>query len=408
MPRPKGWTPHLERGVLCALLLGDLHVPPDDLLPSLFTPPRDRLVASLRHYHGEFGSWPSLALLDEIFEDSESTAVQTFPRSDIGWVTARHQTELRRRALKSLAYDIEEWADGDPSEWGKIPTKLQRALLTAESRPEPFSWAEGIRGRHVQENGELGLLTVPTGLSGLDVPLRGGLRAGQLGLVLGPTKLGKSHMVTWFGIQALKTGTPVLHITLENDVGEVARRHDRCLTQMDDFEIAADPAQFEQKFMESSVDSSLLDILWYPRLGLTTAGVHDLLKERLDRWGQPCLLVVDYGSLLRPMKGDTKERQVSDIHLQLSAICGEEQIPAWVPFQASKEAEREDGQTDKSHANWSYEAMQHGDLILALRASRDDRMSKRMGIALDGSRTSAEAFVVVRTDWARSTVTQIG
>ena len=412
MPR---WTAEFQRGVLSALISGKLGVRGDSLRPEFFTDEREKLAHEMLTYHAENGRWPTRMILNEIARPMGSPArveARSILRVDEqfkNFAVKDAKVELKRRAIDELSLRVAELGD-DPTEFERLARGLlEDCLQTAEDIPAPLSFGEGIAARHEDEAAAKGLLVCPTGVPTIDQAKGGGLIGGEVGIIMGPTKRGKSHVAICFGAAALRAGHPVLHVTLEMRDVFVAKRYDRSLTGMTSEEIRARPEEYTRVWNQEISSPELLHIRQYPRYGLSVQGVEDLLKRKLDEWQQPCLLIVDYGALLKPIKADSRHLEVSRIHGDLSAICMRNgPVPCWTPYQTNRAGLLEaTGEIGMEHAGSSFEALQHVDLILTLNQDAEDKRKERMQLNMEGSRESANVWCTVQTDWSRTQVEEI-
>ena len=69
---------------------------------------------------------------------------------------------------------------------------------------------------------------IPTGISGLDDLLKGGIGVGELGMVLAPTGVGKSTILTKFANTAANTGHKVVQIFFEDTRTQIRQKHFTC------------------------------------------------------------------------------------------------------------------------------------------------------------------------------------
>lgn len=412
MPR---WTAEFQRGVLSALINGKLGVRADGLRPEFFTEEREKLAREILTYHEESGRWPIRQILPELARRLgaearvEARSILRCNEQFVDFTVSDAKVALKRRSIDDLSIRFAELSE-DPSEFERHARGLlEDCLQTAEDIPPPLNYGDGISDRHEDEAASQGLLVAPTGVPTIDRAKGGGLIAGEVGIIMGPTKRGKSHVAIVFGAQALIAGHPVLHITLEMRDIFVAKRYDRSITGMTSEEIRATPKEYEKIWGKTIPRPDLLHIRQYPRYGLSCQGVEDLLKRKLDEWGRPCLLVVDYGSLLKPVKADSRHLEVAKIHGDLSAVAMRHKVPCWTPYQTNRAGLMESsGEIGMEHAGASFEALQHVDLILTLDQDSEDRRKEQMHLNMEGSRESSNAWCTVKYDWARTQVEEIG
>ena len=409
-----------QRGALLGLIQGRYGLRLDSLRPELFTGARKALAKEILSFRQEHGDWPPRSLLDELARKAEGDGdikprelriearmIATLDPLTVPLVLSEVKSILKRKALQDAAIAVSELAGGEAEHFGKAREITDSALQAAEEAPEPFRFGEGIVERHDDRRASAGVLIAPTGLPSLDRLKGGGLHGGELGLILGPTKRGKSHFLFSFGAAHLLSGGRVFGISLEMRAKKVSCRFDRAITGMDSHEILANPEQYKRIWTAQIPDPSRLKILDFPRYSITVATVADLFKKELDRHG-PTLLLLDYGSILRPISTDTRHLEVGRIHEALSSLAQREKMPIWTPFQTNRLAclMSDTGDVRMEHAGESYEAMQHADLIVTLCQNYHDEIRERIRLSVEGSRESASAVIVVDYDWSRTRITE--
>lgn len=420
------WSTFLQRGSIAALLLKDLGPDPKVLPEELLTDGRARILEVIETYHRATGEIPPRARLPDLLREAhlppddalhlgvEIRHILGMKAPDVTFCAAQARPEIRRHHLRQAALKVDELADGDPSRFQEALRIVQDALQATRKAPEPFRVDQDPFARHLPSEASPGRLSAPTGFPTIDDATDGGLHSGELGLILASTGRGKSHVGVYLGTRWLAKGGRVLHVTLELQPGLLARRYDRALTGMDTFEIRDQKEVFLARWARALPDPDRLRIFGYPRYGITVEDVRDHVKKEHDRTGEAHLLVLDYGSILRPLRQDTRHLEVGRIHEALSSIAMAEQIPVWTPFQANRQAEIGNPDLDDNptgvtlrHAGESYEAMQHSDLVISMTQNRDDVAHRRVRLSIEKSRESGACAVMARCDWSRSQIEEL-
>ncbi len=404
------WTIQLERAILRAAVFGALNGTAKYLNTALFSGPRQQLYDVLLAHYTKHGAWPEYSIVpDLVREDADILAefrLVLLVRKDTELVAAdRLLPILRQRALEVASIDIAGLAESGEFTDSSVRDCVDRALSVGKSITE-FSYASDIEARHSSD--VTTKYTAPTGIAGLDTILTGGLRAGSLGLIMGPTKRGKSHVAVAFGVASLVTKRPVLHLTLELSPDETACRYDRSILKKDKWEMLQSLSSVGD-LLRKRVDPARLALKHGYRFSLGTSGVRDYCKRQLDLWGEPYTCIVDYGALLKPSNEDARHAQIGRIHEELSGIAQELQIPIWTPYQTNRQAlkqEKEAHSIGLDNAGDSYESVQHADLILGLQQSPDDWVSNRLRITVLGARDCGTGEIVVSPDWSRSVLNE--
>lgn len=400
------WTVQLERALLRAAVFGSLNGTAKYLNTTLFTGPRQKLYDVLLNHHATYGTWPEYSVVPDLVRDEPDTLAEfrqvLLVRKDTELLAADKLVPImRQRALEIASIDMAGLAESGEFTDSSVRDCVDRALSVGKAITE-FSYASGIEARH--SSNVAAKYTAPTGIADLDAVLAGGLRAGSLGLIMGPTKRGKSHVAVAFGVASLVTKRPVLHLTLELSPEETACRYDRSILRKDKWELLQ-CLKDADKLIRKRVDPTRLALKHGYRFSLGTAGVRDYCKKQLDTWGEPFTCIVDYGALLKPSGEDARHAQIGRIHEELSGIAQELQIPIWTPYQTNRQAlkqEKEAHSIGLDNAGDSYESVQHADLILGLQQSPDDWVANRLRIMVLGARDCGTGEVVVAPDWSRS------
>ena len=175
---------------------------------------------------------------------------------------------------------------------------------------------------------------VTTGWNEIDSLSKGGLGAGELGVVIAPTGAGKSMVLTHLGAQAVKEGKTVIHYTLELAESAIGNRYDSCLTGVP----LGDLFQLKELVYETVQDvEGTLIIKEYPTKSASTRTLSTHLEKLRKRDITPDMIIVDYGDLLRPVTYQKEKRnELESIYEELRAIAQENQCPLWTASQTNR------------------------------------------------------------------------
>ncbi len=400
------WDEPFQRYLLAATLDDLLGYRPGMLDPDTFHLTLAPLVSEALRLRKELGVWPAPRLLLRLLPPEHHPALERVRRvstSEKAWAAREGARLLTLAALRNYLDEAQEIVEGPPDGWPRLPMLLQDALRGPTRPTTLLSYGDGVLERHQEPAAATGHLVAPTGLRPLDEAMDGGLKGGELGLILGPTKRGKSHVAVWLGVQALRAGMPVLHVTLELRDSLTAARYDRCLTGRTRDEIRYDPDSFLAEWEALVPDPRKLRIEWAPKWSIGSADVGDLLREAMDAWGEPGLLIVDYGALLRPSLKEEPHKEIGRVHQDLSNIGQTHRVPVWTPFQTNRSPLlAENGKVHMGHAGESYASMQHADVVMTLNQTDVDATRGVMNIGLDGARDTRKGSVRVFADWSRT------
>lgn len=175
---------------------------------------------------------------------------------------------------------------------------------------------------------------ITTGWDEIDLTCKGGLGAGELGVVIAPTGAGKSMVLVHLGTQALKLGKTVIHYTLELADSVVASRYDSCITGIE----LSDLYSFKEQIFETvkNLEGKLI-VKEYPTKSASTNTIKMHLEKLKMRGIVPELIIVDYGDLLKPISIQREKRQdLETIYEELRGIAQENNCPLWTASQTNR------------------------------------------------------------------------
>ena len=175
---------------------------------------------------------------------------------------------------------------------------------------------------------------VSTGWNEIDDICKGGLGAGELGVVIAPTGAGKSMVLTHLGSQAVKAGKTVIHYTLELSESAIGNRYDSCLTGIPLNDLYIMKEMVYESVQE--VDGRLI-IKEYPTKSASTRTLTTHLEKLRKRDITPDIIIVDYGDLLRPITYHREKRtDLESIYEELRAMAQEHKCPVWTASQTNR------------------------------------------------------------------------
>jgi len=218
---------------------------------------------------------------------------------------------------------------------------IQNAMNAGSARDDGHDYFDQALLRRMGER-----FPISTGLDLLDKYLSGGLGAGEVGIILAGTGVGKSMMLVFLAAEALLQGLNVLYYTLELSDHMVALRLDTKLTGINLTELLTDSegAYRERvntklkKIRKKTGKEPRVIIKEYPTrtASITTIRTH-LMKLR-HKGFVPDIILVDYADILKPLTPYKEKRYELESNVeQLRALSGEMKIPVWTASQTNRD-----------------------------------------------------------------------
>lgn len=218
---------------------------------------------------------------------------------------------------------------------------------------------------------------------------QGGYGKGDLVLIFGNPKGGKSWAVAAMGAHAAQHGYNVLHYSLELSEGYMGKRYDAILTG-----IPVDQLNDHKKEVEEAAKQlkGKIVIKSYPprQASFNTIETHiEQLKHQNDFI--PQLIIIDYLDYVRTKSRVDRKTEIDDVYVQAKALGARLGIPIVSPSQANRTG-AEQGILESQHAAGSYDKIMIADILISLARGRKDRLNGTGNWHIMGNRYGADGL----------------
>lgn len=168
--------------------------------------------------------------------------------------------------------------------------------------------------------------TVPTPFSELNKRLRGGLRDGEFGVIMGTSGAGKSHTLLNFSLTAARcmADRAVYHFLLEMDLEETEER----LVQSF-FNLTVDEAHEKRHFIIPELPLLIIDSLEFEN---SIKGIEGFINAQSVR---PGLITIDYAGLLNDVIGQDWQAWIQ-LSKSLEQLAKRLKCPIWTATQITQ------------------------------------------------------------------------
>lgn len=302
----------------------------------------------------------------------------------------------QQNLTKAINKAIEIIKEGNSSRYYDIEDLIQKSLDVNIKLDMGYNPMDNI-DEALEENFRK---TIPTGFQRLDKALYGGLGAGELGIIIASSGVGKTSATTGFAAAAATykceennfKGYKVMHVHFEDDDVNIKRKYYGWITGVD----AIDLSRLEYKeTVKERLKSDLCEEaqmiknnIWCFHLqsGETTASkIEQLVKQGIARGFTPDLIILDYFECLKAESGDrsdsewTKEGKTMR---KLESLAHKYNVALWCPIQGTKDS------FDKeilglSSGGGSVQKVQIGHVIITLARTQEQKKNHRVTIALE-------------------------
>lgn len=368
-----------------------------------------RIVGLIKDRYNESGVPPTYEDLeiyvrvhvqDTITLDTILTTIQALKdTSMVGQDIVKEESDRffkQQNLTKAINKAIEIVKEGKSSKYYDIEELIRKALDTNVSLDMGYNPMDGI-DIALEENYRK---AIPTGFTRLDKALYGGLGAGELGVIIAPSGVGKSSATTGFAAAAATykckeneySGYKVMHIHFEDDDVNIKRKYYGWITGIDAIDLSK--PEFKEEVKER-LKSDLCEEakmikknVWCLHLlsGETTVGhIEQYVKQGIARGFRPDLIIIDYFECLANESGDntdsewTKEGRTMR---KLEALAHKYEAAIWCPIQGTKDS------FDKeilglSSGGGSVKKIQIGHVIITLARTQEQKKNHRVTVSLE-------------------------
>ena len=335
-------------------------------------------------------------LRDQIIEYLTRMRANPDP-GDLAYVKEKALDFCRKQAMKAALTNAVDKMQTEKYE--QIVEDIKKAVVvgTAPALGLDFFGDNESRFQLLQRN------AIATGLDELDRKdiLNGGLGAGEIGVVVAPTGVGKSHFLTMLGANALRHGVDVLHYTFELSESAVGLRYDSNLCDLDSNTVIENKVKILEAYNQQKLGRLIIKEFPTNSATIYTLRAH---IERLDVKGfKPGLIVIDYADIMRSTRQyDSLRHELKLIYEELRGFASEKKLPIWTASQSNKEGSNAEV-IDLSNMSEAYGKAMVADVVIGLSRRSHEKSSGHGRLYVAKNRAGRDGLVFpVLIDTARS------
>jgi replicative DNA helicase len=220
---------------------------------------------------------------------------------------------------------------------------------------------------------DLNRSTVPTNWKPINDLMDGGLGPGELGVIVAPSGVGKTWILTALGADAVRRGLSVVHYSMELSEHYVGARYDTVFTQIPSTDLKEKKDQVKSKI--ESLQGKLL-IKYFPPKGVSVKKLNQHIEKMIVTGNKPDLIIVDYADLLLSdsNKTDSTYAEQGGVYIDLRGMGGHLEIPIWTASQTNRSAiDSEVIEADKIAD--SYAKVMNADFIMSWSRKSKDKLN---------------------------------
>ena len=235
---------------------------------------------------------------------------------------------------------------------------------------------------------------IPMGIPGIDRLLKGGLAKGEIGVILAPTGVGKSTILTKIANHAFNLGNNVLQIFFEDNPKVIQRKHFTLWTKIhpDELSEKRDEVIEKVKNIEESMPNKLI-MNKLPSDTVTILQIKNQIRKMVAEGTKIDMVLLDYIDCVVPEKnlGDEWKSEGS-VMRGFESMCHELNLVGWTATQGNRSSISSEVVTTDQMGG-SIKKAQVGHVIITVAKTLQQKEMKLATIAITKSRVGDDGVV---------------
>jgi replicative DNA helicase len=232
------------------------------------------------------------------------------------------------------------------------------------------------------------------GIPGIDKLLKGGLAKGEIGVILAPTGVGKSTLLTKIANNGFNLGYNVLQIFFEDNPKIIQRKHFTLWTGIapDDMSNRKEEVMEKVRAIKESMTNKLV-LKKLPSDTLTMMQIKNQVRKMIAEGNKIDMVLLDYIDCVVPDKnlGDEWKSEGS-VMRGFEAMCHELNIVGWTATQGNRSSISSEVVTTDQMGG-SIKKAQVGHVIISVAKTLQQKEMKLATIAITKSRIGSDGVV---------------
>jgi replicative DNA helicase len=280
--------------------------------------------------------------------------------------------------------------DGEFENYDKVEELVREALQVGEREDgmeDVFSELEEVLDEDYRH-------PIPMGIPGIDRLLKGGLAKGEIGVVLAPTGVGKSTLLTKISNHAFNLGYNVLQVFFEDNPKIIKRKHITLWTKIhpDDLSNQKETVLNRVNVIKQTMTNKLI-LKKLPSDTVTMLQIKNQVRKMIADGVKIDMVLLDYIDCVVPNKnlGDEWKSEGS-VMRAFEAMCHELDLVGWTATQGNRNSISSDVVTTDQMGG-SIKKAQVGHVIISVAKSLQQKEMKLATIAITKSRIGDDGVV---------------
>ena len=361
------------------------------------------IVQMIREYYSKYNHTPSFETLEQITkselqqEIASKVVLDTIkkikdaPIDGVGFVQEKALKFCKQQELQKVMTKAQKIIDGGEFENYDALEEMVRGALQVGAKDtsamDVFSNMDQVLDDDYRH-------PIPMGIPGIDKLLKGGLAKGEIGVILAPTGVGKSTILTKIANHAFNMGNNVLQIFFEDNPKVIQRKHYTLWTKIHPDELSEKREEVITKVreIEESMPNKLI-MNKLPSDTVTMSQIKNQIRKMVADGNKIDMVLLDYIDCVVPDKnlGDEWKSEGS-VMRAFEAMCHEMDLVGWTATQGNRNSISSEVVTTDQMGG-SIKKAQVGHVIITVAKTLQQKEMKLATIAITKSRVGDDGVV---------------
>jgi replicative DNA helicase len=361
------------------------------------------IVQMIREYHGKYQSSPNFETLEQIAktEISQELAlkivvdtikqIQDAPFEGTPFVQEKALKFCKQQELQKAMDKAQKIINqGDFESYDQVEGMVREALQVGERETgiiEIFSGLDDVLNDDYRH-------PIPMGIPGIDRLLKGGLAKGEIGVILAPTGVGKTTLMTKIANSAFNMGYNVLQIFFEDNPKIIQRKHFTIWTgiEPDNLSLRKDEVMSKVEEIKNTMPNKLI-LKKLPSDTMTMSQIKNQVRKMIADGTKIDMITLDYIDCVVPDNVKTDEwKAEGSVMRHFEAMCHELGIAGWTATQGNRSSISSEVVTTDQMGG-SIKKAQVGHVIISVAKTLQQKEMKLATIAITKSRLGQDGIV---------------
>ena len=360
----------------------------DVIVPKYFDNQYFKLIMQLvKEYYQNYQTAPSFDALDQLTRieiSSEMAKKYVFDMlkeikdasfEDHLFIKEKAIKFCKQQELKKAIRKVENIMEkGDFESYDMCEEYIRDAISVGELNNEDFEIFSELEALLEEDYRH----PLATGIDGLDNILNGGLAKGEIGVVLAPTGVGKTTLLTRFANTAYNMGYNVLQIFFEDNPKIIQRKHFTCWTGIPSQDLGDHKDTVLDKADEMKKTGGRLILKKLPSDELNMLQIKNQVRKIISEGIKLDMVLIDYIDCVIPDRSFNDEwKGEGSVMRKFEGMCHELNLAGWTATQGNRSSISSDVVTTDQMGG-SIKKAQVGHVIISVAKTLQQ---KEMGLA---------------------------